>query len=170
MSISNLSNDKANEVRARLVEASEIQTEEFDTQNINVADTIVSDKLSLNEFKINKQQDTRAFPPATDITGIRNAGEIIIQCTVANPLAATTSQDYIINDENQNWNTSNNLVVWLGGGSSAGAVLGDADYDTMLDSVRVCARNVTDNQVKIRVRNISGADITSNIVVSWMII
>ena len=166
MSISNLSNDKANEVRARLIEGSQINTDELDSQNLNVAGTIVSDKLSLNEFKINKQQDTRAFPPATDITGIRNAGEIIIQA----PLPANTSEDYIINDEDGNWDTSNNLVVWLGGGSSAGAVLSDAAYDTMLNSVRVCARNVTDNQVRIRVRNISGAQINTDVVVSWMII
>jgi hypothetical protein len=170
MSISNLSNDKANEVRASLIVGSQIQTDEFDTQNINVADTIVSDKLSLNEFKINKQEDTRAVPPATDITGIRNAGEIIIQCTVANPLPANTSEDYIINDEDGNWDTSNNLLCWLGGGSSAGAILSDTEYDTILNSVRVCARNVEDNKVKIRVRNISGAPITTKIVVSWMII
>lgn len=170
MSISNLSNDKANEIRARLIEGTQINTDEFDTQNINVADTIVSDKLTLNDFKINKQQDTRAVPPATDIAGIRNAGEIIIQCTAANPLPPNTSEDYTINDENGNWDTSNNLLVSLGGGSSAGAALGDAAYDTMLNDVRICARNITNNQVKIRVRNVSGADITSNIVVSWLII
>ena len=166
MSISNLASDKANEIRASLIVGSQINTDDFDTQNINVADTIVSDKLTINDFKINKQQDTRTFPPATAIDGIRNAGEIIIQ----QPLAAGTSADYTINDEVGNWDTSNNLIVSLGGGSSAGATLSDAAYDTMLNDVRVCARNVGGNQIKIRVRNISGSEITTDVVVSWLII
>ena len=166
MSISNLVSDKANVIRASLIEGSQINTDEFDTQNINVADTIVSDKLTINDFKINKQQDTRAFPPATDIAGIRNAGEIIIQ----QPLAANTSADFTINDENGNWDTSNNLIVSLGGGSSAGAILTDPAYDAMLQNITVVARNVGANQVKIRVRNNSGAPIATDVVVSWLII
>ncbi len=169
MSISNLSNDKANEVRARLIEGTQINTDELDSQNLSVAGTLIAaGELQVNEIKISPKVESLVGFANTDIIVPSYSGQIIVNIPGAAPAAGATAE-YTL--QNPGIDTDNNICAWLGGGSGANALLTDDQANAMLSSLAVCCRRMEDGEAKIRIQNTGTVNYPEDkIVISWMVI